>query len=180
MKIIKILTAFPLLLLFFANPVYSQTKTTINLDSIPGTWVGMIAKPTGHNAAIVAQVIWRIHQVDRNSDEMQMSETIIKFNTKDTVIVERPRMRYSARLQDTSLIVQIKDLATTTSSAIKLTMSEIEGTSFLMGKVGEKDEETHYSLWKMNSDTTNVMPKVQMKQNDVTLTPPPPVPPKKK
>ena len=166
MKIKKLLTLIAVLLLYIIPPVYAQTATKINLDSIPGTWSGMIVKSDNEgNAKMAAHVNWRISQVNQVKNKIVIAEALLKFNIKDTVALDREGAEYTFSLKDTALVIQLKDMETSNLFSIQLNMEKQEGYYILKGDAEEKAGKVHYGLFKVDSNTTNVIPKMQLKPN---------------
>lgn len=183
MKTKSPLSTFILLCILFTLPAYSQTKDKSDADYFLGTWSGMIGKSASDKVKMdVSSFIWRIHKVDVNKNQIEMTEIYYKASMYDTISTEKPRMIYPARIDNKSLYIQLTDAKADTTFTLKLLPIIIDGKQNLKsepGKLRFKYQEVNYMLGKFDSDTTNVLPKDQRRQVTVIVQPPPPVEPKK-
>lgn len=159
---------------FFMLPVYSQSKDTKEIDFFSGTWGGMVVRATSTGEVLSTSLeTWRIHNVDRNKSQVEMTEWSFRINGTDTATIKRPRMKYPVTIGDKFLIIPIKDIESDTTFMLKVLLEEQKGQYALVGEAGNltpKKEKLIYGLAKMDSDTTN-------KHKGFVLTPP--VAPKK-
>jgi len=181
MKIISLLTA--LTYFFIGGTAYSQTKDKSDADYFLGTWSGMIGRGATDKLKMDYSIfMWRIHKVDVNKNQIEMTEIYYKASMYDTISTEKPRTIYPARIENKSLYIQLTDMNADTTFTLKLLPVIIDGKQNLQSESGKllfKNQEVSYMLGKFDSDTTNLPPKDQRKQITVTISPPPPVEPKK-
>lgn len=184
MKIISLLLNIIFTCLFFTGTSYSQTKDKSDADYFLGTWSGMIGRGATDKLKMDYSIfMWRIHKVDVNKNQIEMTEIYHKASMYDTISTEKPRMIYPARIENKSLYIQLTDIKADTTFTLKLLPAIIDGKQNLQsepGKLRFKNQVVNYMLGKFDSDTTNVLPKDQRKQITVTIQPPPPPPSQKK
>ena len=182
MKNNTLLTIFVLLFILLSSPAYSQTTTTKDADYFLGTWSGGISRIATENGKMdMSSIMWRIHKVDATKNQIEMTEISYRASVYDTVSTEKPRMIYTGTIENKCLHIKLTHAQADTSFMLKLSPRTIDGSSYLRSERGLriKNREVSYMLGKLDSDTTNVLPKDQRKEVTVIVQPPPPVEPKK-
>ncbi len=183
MKLTSLLVALIPMSLLLKLPAYAQIKSTGDADYLLGTWIGMTARivndtiqPERHS------VSWRIHKIDMKKNQLEMTEFYHKLFAHDSNSIERPRKVYSARLVDKSLFIELKDIKIDTTFTLKLSPKMMQEFQTLQNEKGElviRNEQVVFFLSRINSDTTNFLPKDQRQKITVDVLPPPPIPHKK-
>ena len=183
MKNNTLLSTVLLLYILITSTAYAQTKNTKGADYFLGTWFGMIYRGAIDTVRLDnSMFMWRIHKVDMNKGQIEMTEIFYYASMTDSDCTEKPRMAYPARIDNKSLFIQLTDRKADTTFTLKLSQTVIDGNPFLQsepGKLRFKNQEVGYLLGKRDNDTTNRSPKDQQGQVTVIVQPPPPVEPKK-
>lgn len=182
MKTKTLLTAV-LINFMIASTVYSQTKDKSDANYFLGTWSGMVGRSATDKLKMDYSIfIWRIHKVDTDKDQIEMTEVYYKPSMYDTISTEKPRMSYLARIEGKSLSIQLTDLEADTTFMLKLSPDTISGMQYLKsepGKLRFQNRKVGYVIRKIDDDSGDVPPKDQRMQVEVIVQPPPPVEPKK-
>ncbi len=115
-------------------------------------------------------------------NQLEMTEFYHKLFAHDSNSIERPRKVYSTRLVDKSLFIELKDIKIDTTFTLKLSPKMMQEFQTLQNEKGElviRNEQVVFFLSRINSDTTNFLPKDQRQKITVDVLPPPPIPHKK-